>query len=222
VIAQPPLFEQFAALRDIPFVRHAFTLRAPHIEVSPDKATALRRLDHLHAQVRDEIGMAGWPFVTAQQIHGAAIHLIDSDAVSHCVEGCDGLVTDRPGVCLGIYVADCCAVYLVDPVRRAIGLVHSGRKGTELAIASHALETMRRRLRCNPANMIVLLSPCIRVPHYEVDFAGAICAQCRQAGVAQVHDANVCTACDLERYYSYRAEKGNTGRMLALLGLAGD
>jgi polyphenol oxidase len=43
--------------------------------------------------------------------------------------------------------------------------------------------------------------------------------QCRAAGVTQIHDSGVCTACDLERYYSYRAEKGKTGRMLALLGL---
>jgi hypothetical protein len=37
--------------------------------------------------------------------------------------------------------------------------------------------------------------------------------------VKQIHDAGACTACDIDRYYSYRAEKGKTGRMLALLGL---
>ena len=38
-------------------------------------------------------------------------------------------------------------------------------------------------------------------------------------GVKEIHDSGVCTACDLDRYYSYRAEKGKTGRMLALFGL---
>ncbi len=68
-----------------------------------------------------------------------------------------------------------------------------------------------------PADLVVQLSPCIRPPHYEIDFAAEIVRQCREAGVTAVHDCNICTACDLNRYYSYRAEKGRTGRMLALL-----
>jgi hypothetical protein len=67
--------------------------------------------------------------------------------------------------------------------------------------------------------VIAQLSPCIRPPHYEIDFAAEIVRQCRDAGLNEVHDSGVCTACDLQRYYSYRAEKGRTGRMLALLGL---
>ncbi|PYL69986.1 MAG: hypothetical protein DMF22_10430, partial [Verrucomicrobia bacterium] len=63
------------------------------------------------------------------------------------------------------------------------------------------------------------LSPCIRPPHYELDFAAEIVRQCRALGVKEIHDPAVCTACDLDCYYSYRAEKGKTGRMLALLGL---
>nr|MBA2241521.1 laccase domain-containing protein [Chthoniobacterales bacterium] len=71
-----------------------------------------------------------------------------------------------------------------------------------------------------PEDLIVQLSPCIRPPHYEIDFAAQIIAQCRERGVENVHDCAVCTACDLERYYSYRAEKGRTGRMLALLTMS--
>jgi copper oxidase (laccase) domain-containing protein len=67
--------------------------------------------------------------------------------------------------------------------------------------------------------MIVQLSPCIRPPHYEIDFADQIRQQCRALGVQHIHDSGTCTACDLSRYYSYRAEKGKTGRMLAVLGL---
>ena len=67
--------------------------------------------------------------------------------------------------------------------------------------------------------MIVQLSPCIRPPHYEVDFAAEIIRQCRALGVQHIHDSGTCTACDLARYYSYRAEQGKTGRMLAVIGL---
>ncbi|MGZ5024155.1 MAG: polyphenol oxidase family protein, partial [Chthoniobacterales bacterium] len=132
---------------------------------------------------------------------------------------CDGIVTNQRDVCLGVYVADCCALYLVDPIRNCIGLVHSGKKGTELQIAARAVALMQETFDSQPNELIVQLSPCIRPPHYEVDFAAEIVRQCRAAGVRQVYDCGVCTACDLERYYSYRLEKGKTGRMLALLAL---
>jgi copper oxidase (laccase) domain-containing protein len=133
--------------------------------------------------------------------------------------GCDGLITNRRGVALGIYVADCCAVYIVDAKTPAIGLVHSGRKGTELGVVTHAIRQMVDRFGSDPANLIVQLSPCIRPPHYEVDFAAKIIRQCRALGVKEIHDSGICTACNLKRYYSYRAEKGKTGRMLAVLAL---
>ena len=78
---------------------------------------------------------------------------------------------------------------------------------------------MKEQFGSDPGDLVVQLSPCIRPPHYEIDFAAQIRQQCREAGVNQIHDSGVCTACDLNSYYSYRAEKGKTGRMLALLGL---
>jgi len=120
---------------------------------------------------------------------------------------------------LGIHVADCCAVYIVDPKTPAIGLVHSGRKGTELGVVSNAITQMSARFGSRPSDLIVQLSPCICPPHYEIDFAAKIIEQCRAQGMRKIHDSGVCTACHVDRYYTYRAEKGRTGRMLALLGL---
>ena len=133
--------------------------------------------------------------------------------------GCDGIITNRREVALGIHVADCCAVYIVDPKKPAIGLVHSGKKGTELGVVTNAIAQMRAHFGSNPADLVVQLSPCIRPPHYEIDFAAKIIGQCRAQGVKQIHDSGICTACHPDLYYSYRAEKGKTGRMLALLAL---
>jgi polyphenol oxidase len=213
--------EQFAALRALPQVVHGFTLRVPGIEMSHDKAEALARLDAVHREIRTRDGLGAAPFMTAQQVHGNNVAMV-GDAPARedkCFASCDGLVTNQRGICLGIYVADCCAVYLVDPVRMAIGLVHSGKKGTELGIASKAIESMALHFGSRASDLIVQLSPCIRPPHYEIDFAADIVRQCRDLGVSQVNDSGVCTACDLARYYSYRAEKGRTGRMLAFLAL---
>ena len=54
----------------------------------------------------------------------------------------------------------------------------------------------------------------------EVDLWAGLEGQLQAAGVTAIHNPRRCTACDLDRYFSYRAEKGRTGRMLALLALA--
>jgi len=212
--------EFFPALTATSVCRHAFIERVPGIDVSHDKAEALKRLDAVHRDMRREIGMGDWPLLTAQQIHGDKIATVDQP-VAHDKEfaGCDGLITNQKRIALGIHVADCCAIYIVDPKTAAIGLVHSGKKGTERAIVSKAIQQMRKHFGLDPAELIVQLSPCVRPPHYEIDFAAKIIEQCRAAGAKNIHDPGVCTACDIDRYYSYRAEKGKTGRMLALLGL---
>ncbi|HEY0370173.1 MAG TPA: polyphenol oxidase family protein [Chthoniobacterales bacterium] len=213
-------FEQFAALRAVPQIAHAFTTRVAGIDVKADKAEALRRLDAVHREIRDSLGARDLPFVTAEQVHGNDIGIVDAAITAdRCFDNCDGLITNQRGICLGIYVADCCAVYIVDPVRSAIALLHSGKKGTALAIAPRAIELMQERFGSRASDLIVQLSPCIRPPHYELDFAADIVRGVRLLGVEEVHDSRICTACDLTRYYSYRAEKGQTGRMLALLGL---
>jgi len=227
-------FEQFPALSAIGICRHVFIQRIPGIDVSHDKAEVLERLDAAHREIRKETGFGNWPLFTAEQIHGNEIALIDKVGSALRADrgrrgaaslpgrefpACDGIITNQRGVALGIYVADCCAVYIVDPRTPAIGLLHSGRKGTELGVVTNAIRQMIERFGSNPANMIVQLSPCIRPPHYEVDFAAEIIRQCRSIGIKEIHDSGVCTACDLGRYYSYRAEKGKTGRMLAMIGL---
>ena len=212
--------EFFPALAGLKLVRHAFIQRIPGIDVSAEKAEVLKRLDRIHGDLRGEIGIGDWPLLTAQQVHGNKIAVIDR-AIDRDQEfaGCDGLITNQRRITLGIHAADCCVVYIVDPKTPVVGLVHSGKKGTELAVAGKAIQVTREHFGSNPADLIVQLSPCIRPPHYEIDFAAKIVDQLRAAGVKQIHDSGACTACDIDRYYSYRVEKGKTGRMLALLGL---
>lgn len=210
--------EHFPALSALPGILHAFTGKATGLDVKVDRALALERLDSHHAAARAAIGIGARKFVFAGQVHGRDIVTVDARTVSP-VAGADGLLTADPAICLGIYVADCCAIYLADPVRRVIALLHSGRKGTESGILPAAIGAMRDGFGCDPADIVAQLSPCIRPPNYEVDIAADIVAQCRAAGLRHVHDCGTCTAAHVSRYYSYRVEKGKTGRMLALLAL---
>tara|TARA_R110002096_G_scaffold16106_10_gene55002 strand:+ start:12942 stop:13616 length:675 start_codon:yes stop_codon:yes gene_type:complete len=215
--------EKISALSDIPSLKHGFLLRSPGVDVdSPDKELVLSRLEASHQNARRELGMGDWPLITSTQVHGNEIFEV-TEPTSRCIEGVDGLMTNLRGVTLGIYVADCGAVWIVDPANHALSVVHSGKKGTELGIVSRAIGLMRERYGSKPENLHVALSPCIRPPAYEIDFASQIREQILDSGVpvSQYSDSGVCTSSDLSRFYSYRLEKGHTGRMLALAGWEG-
>ena len=208
--------ERFHALDTLESVLHGFVLRVPGPDVRTDRETALRKLDAFHEVARRRFGPR--QFRLAEQIHGnsVAVVTVESPAMT---AGVDGLISSDPDVLLGIYVADCCAIFLVDPKARVIGLVHSGKKGTALNIIGAAVRRMSVEFGSDPHHMIAQLSPCIRPPHYEVDFAADIVQDLKRSGVGSIFDSGENTATDLEKFYSYRMEKGRTGRMLALLAL---
>jgi len=209
--------QRFPALDNLAVIQHGFTLRVPGLDVRTDRATALERISGYHQAILEELG----PRVLriAEQIHGNGVAILDQRSTEIAL-GVDALITGDPGVVLGIYVADCCAIYFVDPVRAVIGLAHSGRKGTEQDIAGATVERLVSSFGSVPEDLVVQLSPCIRPPFYEVDFASQIVNQLRTAGVRRIDDGGENTGADLERFYSYRMEKGSTGRMLAFLTLA--
>lgn len=210
----------FEALEPLADFRHCFLLRHPGVDVDTDRTEAVRRLTPWHhAEIR-HLRFDPGKLRLAEQVHGAGVAVVDETTPAQALPGMDGLVTRTPGLLLGIHVADCAAVYFADPVTGACGLVHSGKKGSELGISTVALDLMRKRFGCRVADVRAQVSPCIRPPAYEVDFAAEIRRQCLAAGVLpeHFHDSGVCTSSDLRRYYSYRMEKGRTGRMLALLG----
>lgn len=195
-----------------------FVERVSGVPTSTNKEETLSKLMPHHTLAALKLGYTSTHL--AEQVHGPKIITVtpDTPLISN---GADGLISNSPGTLLGIHVADCGAVYLVDQRSKAIALLHSGKKGTEANITGQAIEGMTQEFDSNPADLIAILAPCIRPPHYEIDFASTIREQALAAGISadNYYDKNLCTASNLERYYSYRIEKGNTGRMLALLGI---
>jgi polyphenol oxidase len=218
----PPLpHETYPALASLPGVLHAFLLRVPGLDVRTDRDTAMARLATIQRTTLDALGFAGLPLARAEQVHSNQVAIVSETAATPApAPGADALVTTTRGLTLGIHVADCAAIYFVDRHRRGIALAHSGRKGTELDIATSTLETLLAATGAHPSDIIAQISPCIRPPHYEVDFAATIRAQLTRAGVSEIHDPLVCTHANPALYYSYRREQGRTGRLLAALALA--
>lgn len=212
--------EYLARINNMSGVEARFMGRVHGVEVDHDRMATVKRLEPFHEQAAEEMGFSWDQCWRAEQVHGAEVAVVRSGEKAKVIEGVDGLISADVGVLLGIYVADCGAIYLVDEVRGAIGLVHSGKKGTELGILPKALEMMQEEFGSKVEDVVVVLGPCIRPPAYEVDFASEIREQAMSAGVREENftDCGICTSDDLESYYSYRLELGATGRMLALLG----
>ena len=211
-------FETFPALDALSAIRAVFLQRMPGLDVKTDRETALQRLAGIQQQALNEAGFAQMRLAKASQIHSANVERISSTDTFPVLD-CDALVTTERSLCLGIYVADCAAVYVADRHGRGIGLAHSGRKGTELGIVSKTIAAVCAATAADPQDLIVQISPCIRPPHYEVDFAAEIRTQTAEAGVREIHDCTSCTGSNLEKYYSYRKEARQTGRLLAALAL---
>ncbi len=208
--------ESFPALDAIPQIRAGFTCRVPGLDVRVDRVEALARLKVAHGEALAAAGLGSMVFATVEQVHGSRVVAV-SDAAA--LPPADGLLTVVPGICLGIYVADCAAVFLADREGRGIALVHSGKKGTELGISGVAVEALCRAAGAVPSDLVAQISPCIRPPHYETDFSQEIVRQLEESGVREIHACGTCTASHPDRYYSYRREKGLTGRMLAFLAI---
>ena len=202
-------------------LRSGFIGRIPGVDLCLDKQEMLSRLQPAHEHEVCNLGFSWEDLHLAEQVHGASIAIVTANDIHQTWGNVDGLITSEVGVLLGIYVADCGAVYLHDPVKRVVALLHSGKKGTESNITGKAIRLMQDEYGSAPEDIEAVLSPCIRPPFYEVDFAADIRQQALDAGILKKHycDAAICTASNVDKYYSYRLEKGKTGRMLALLGM---
>ncbi len=201
-------FETFAPLRLLPFITHAFTLRT-------DEDT---KADGFEGHALTELGFSSTGFASAEQTHGNGVVVIQK-TTGEPVPLVDALVTSTKNLPLVIRCADCAAVFIVDRRTPAIALIHSGKKGTQANIVGSTVATMRQKFGTNPADCTAFISPSIGPCHYEMDIWSGIEEQLRLAGVSDVHNPRICTACHLDRYFSYRAEKGQTGRMFAVLAL---
>ncbi|MDB4894895.1 MAG: hypothetical protein JWN15_1157, partial [Firmicutes bacterium] len=130
---------------------------------------------------RRSIALLGLPMertVMAGLVHGNRVVAVTGeeapgpDAVRF-VPDCDALITDRPGLALVVTAADCVPVFLYDPVRRAIGAVHAGWRGTVAGVAARAVAAMAEAFGSRPADLLAAVGPSIGPCCYEVDDAVA-------------------------------------------------
>ena len=210
-------------LNSIPGVRATWVGRVPDLPITGDRDEAMNLLRPHHESAVSEFAGSSAQWWRAEQVHGTNVSVVPESLRITAPDGLpvvpdsDGLVTGHPGIVLAIYAADCGVIWLADRKSGAIGLLHSGKKGTEGNIFEVALGVMAEQFGTKAENVTAVLGPCIRKPDYEVDFTADIGKQATRAGVGSFLDCGMNTASDLQRYYSYRRELGRTGRMMALI-----
>jgi copper oxidase (laccase) domain-containing protein len=212
-------FESFVELEAFPWLKHVFTLRQPGVEIGEDRGKTLQHLRESHDLILAQRGIPFRAMAAAEQVHGNRVAWVTLKPQLPEPEA-DGLATNVPGLPIGVYVADCCAVFLADSRRRAIALLHSGLRGTEQNIVREGVRALVKENASDPSDLTALLSPCIRGCCYRAEIGDAIAAQLQTEGVGNIVRHDRCTACNNEEYYSYNKEKGRTGRMLAALMIA--
>ena len=80
----------------------------------------------------------------------------------------DAIITNNPDVTLFLYAADCAIIYLVDPVHRAIGLVHAAWRTALKGIIGNTISEMARSYGTNPKRLITMIAPCLGKENFEV------------------------------------------------------
>ena len=103
------------------------------------------------------------------QTHSANVAYVDRpDLTKENLEGVDALVTNLPGVAIGVRTADCIPVLLYDPLHRAIGAVHSGWRGTVNMICKKTVMEMCRLFGTHPEDLIAVIGPGIGYDSFQV------------------------------------------------------
>lgn len=195
-------------------------------------------LDETRRRLGEQEGM---PHVASVgQVHGSGVAVVREG--KHIPDH-DGLVTDVPGLLLTVVSADCALVLLADAKAGVVGACHSGWRGTVAGIVG---ETVRAMERLGATRVEAYVGPCISAEAFEVgdevaahfpeasvvrrpewprphvDLNADLRRQLAEAGVENVEAARACTVGGVDRFYSYRAEDGKTGRMVGFVGLRGE
>ena len=180
-------------------------------------------------RIADAIGFTPEDLVFSDQTHTTNIRVVtEADRGKGFTKpldytDVDGLITDVPGLVLATFYADCVPLYFVDPIRKAVGLSHSGWRGTVHKIGKITVQAMADQYGSRPEDIVAIIGPYYRKENgkYQLNLWRANEIVMEEAGILpeNIHTTQWCTCCNPELLYSHRASKGKRGNLAAFLGL---
>ncbi|MCI6536411.1 MAG: peptidoglycan editing factor PgeF [Lachnospiraceae bacterium] len=179
--AQVPLFH-FPLLDQTGEVRHCFTTRYggvsegifSSLNLSFNRGDVKEDVEENYRRVAEILGTDCAHLVCSDQTHTTNVRLVTkADAGKGVISprdytDVDGLITDIPGLTLVTFYADCVPLYFVDPVHHAIGLSHSGWRGTVARMGKCTLEAMHEAFGTEASDVYCAIGPSICQDCYEV------------------------------------------------------
>lgn len=175
-------FLTYPAFDDMPEIVHGFSTRLGGVSqgmyssmnlsfTRGDKEEAVREN---YRRIAAAVGFSPEDIVTSDQTHTANVRVITEEDRGNGItkprpyQDVDGMITNVPGLVLATFYADCVPLYFVDPVHKAIGLSHSGWRGTVAKIGRVTIEKMSREYGTRPEELYVAVGPSICRDCYEV------------------------------------------------------
>ena len=172
----------FPKLEETGVVKHLFTTRTGGVSsgiyatmnLSFSRGDDPLNVMENYRRIGEVLGTDPEHMVASRQTHTTNIHAVTEKDCGNGIgrassyEDIDGLVTDVPGIALVTYYADCVPLYFVDPVHKAIGLSHSGWKGTVHRMGKVTLERMAEEFGTRPEDVQAAIGPSICQDCYEV------------------------------------------------------
>ena len=173
----------FPALEALPFVRHAFSTRLGGVSTGEFSSMNLNfgrgdPRETVEENFRRFCAAAGFSMeslTASAQDHHTTVRRVGAAERGVGVtrprdrESVDGLITDDPSVTLVTYYADCTPLFFVDPAHRAVGLGHSGWRGTAAGMGACMVRRMEEEFGSRPEEIIAAIGPSIGACCYEVD-----------------------------------------------------
>lgn len=160
------------------FVTHAFCTRRGGLSAGPFSSLNLgyragdraEDVGRNRALVEEAFGILHGRLILMKQVHGDRIRVLDRNGpLPEGLPECDGLITDRPNIALGVRTADCVPLLFVDRVRRIAGAAHAGWRGTALGIAAAMVETFANEFSSRREDLLAFIGPAIGPCCYQVD-----------------------------------------------------
>lgn len=157
-------------------VKHGFTTRLGGVSkgycstmnISTTRGDDPEAVEENKRRLAGAIGVRVEDMTFTQQTHTVNVAVVREEDRGRRFMETDGMVTDVPGICLVTFYADCVPLYLVDPVRKVIGLSHSGWRGTVNRMGQVTLEKMQEVYGTDPKDVVAAIGPSICQDCYEV------------------------------------------------------